>query len=166
MALPAGLNTVTLTGTFTSISGSPASGSVSIAPSSVLTDANGTTVMTEIPVVATLGTGGNFSIGPIPCTDSAGTLSPIGWAYTINVNVGGAQSTLYPVYLPHSLGSSVDISEITPEGTTLIPSGLFYLPNAASPPSAPAQGGGYLFALAGALYWQGPSGGPTQIAPA
>lgn len=165
MPLPGGLTTVTVTGTYLSVSGVAQSGSVSFVPTAVVTDAAGTTIFSEIPAVATLGTAGSFSLGPLPCTDNTG-LSPLGWAYQVTVAVGGAQQSLSPVYLPHALGSTVDMSQLTPGGTTLIPSGLFYLPNAASQPSAPAQGGGFLFALNGALYWQGPSGGPTLIAPA
>jgi hypothetical protein len=166
MALPGGLNTITVTGTYVNALGAAQPGTVSFTPSSTVTDATGATVLTETAVTATLNSSGNFSLGPLPCTDSVG-LVPLGWCYTVNVAVGGAQQAISPVYLPHALGSTVDMSQITPGPAAPAPSGLIYLPNAVSPPTGgPSGGGGFLYALNGALYWQGPSGSPTLIAAA
>ncbi len=164
MALPGGLTTVTITGTYTSASGAAASGSVSFAPTSAVTDAAGTTILTEIPVTAALGTAGSFSLGPIPCTDNAG-LVPIGWAYQVSVAVGGATQTITPVFIPHALGSTVDMSQIGPGPITSPVNGVYYLPNASPvPAAAPSAGGGFLYANNGHLYWFGVSGTAVQIA--
>ncbi len=164
MALPAGLTTATITGTYTSANGTAASGSVSFAPTSAVTDAAGTTILTEIPVTATLDAAGSFTLGPIPCTDNAG-VAPLGWSYQVTVAVGGATQTITPVYLPHALGPVVDMSQIGPGPITSPVNGVYYLPNASPVPvSAPSLGGGFLYAENGHLYWLGVSGSAVLIA--
>jgi hypothetical protein len=163
MALPGGLTTITLTGTFVSAAGTAQSGTVSITPSSEITDAAGTTILTQTAVVVTLNSSGSFS-QVLPCTDNAGT-APAGWSYSINIAVGGAQQVVSPVYLPHALGSTVDLSTISPGPVTTAPGGVYYMPNAAPVPSAaPSLGGGFLYANGGHLYWLGVSGTPVLIA--
>jgi hypothetical protein len=165
MSLPGALTKTTITGTYVDASGAAQPGTVSFTPTSAVTDAAGAVVLTETAVTAEL-SAGTFSLGPLVCTDNTG-LAPLGWAYTVNVAVGGAQQAISPVYLPHALGSTVDMSQITPGPAAPAPSGLIYLPNAVSPPSGgPSGGGGFLYALAGALYWQGPSGPPVLVAAA
>jgi hypothetical protein len=165
MSLPGALTKVTITGTYVDASGAAQSGTVSFTPTSTVTDAAGSVVLTQTAVVAELSSG-SFSLGPLVCTDNQ-NLAPAGWAYVANVAVGGAQQTISPVYLSHALGSTVDMSQITTGPAAPAPSGLIYLPNAVSPPSGgPSLGGGFLYALNGALYWQGPSGSPALIAPA
>jgi len=169
VSLPVGLTSVTLTGTYTDASGAAQAGSVSITPTSSVTDAAGKTILTETAVTAILNSSGSFTLGPIPTTDNAG-LTPQNWAYSISVSVPGAQQTFSPVYIPHALGSSVDVSALLPSPPTPVtgspaPSGVLYLPNAATVPvDAPTLGGGFFYADAGNLYWFGSSGTRTKIA--
>lgn len=166
MAVPGTLPSVTVTGFYDSAAGTAQAGAVLFTPSAAVSDAAGKVVITAVPNVATL-SGGSFSL-ILPCTDTAG-LVPAGWLYNCTVAVPGAQQT-FTTYLPHSLGGTagtVDITALAPVTGTPSPSGVSYLPNATSAPaSGPSGGGGYLYALNGALYWLGPSGSPVQIAPA
>jgi len=89
---------------------------------------------------------------------------PAGWLYSVAVDVPGAQAT-FTCYLPHALGSSVDITQLAPVSGSPAPSGVSYIPNAATVPvDAPALGGGFFYADAGNLYWFGSSGTRTKIA--
>lgn len=164
MAVPGTLPSLTVTGFYDSAAGTAQAGAVLFTPSAAVSDAAGKVVITAVPNVATL-SGGSFSL-ILPCTDTAG-LVPAGWLYNCTVAVPGAQQT-FTTYLPHSLGGTagtVDITALAPVTGTPSPSGVWYLPNAVSPPSAgPSGGGGYLFPLNGILYWLGPSGTPQRIA--
>lgn len=167
MALPGTLPTLTVTGNYESAAGVPQAGAVLFTPSAAVEDAAGRVVISAVPVVAPLNSGGSFSV-VLPCTDTAGLVPP-GWLYNLNIAVPGAQQT-FPCYLPHALGGTagtVDITQLAPVPGTPAPSGVYYLPNATSPPaSGPSGGGGFLYAFGGALYWLGPSGPATEIAPA
>ena len=168
MSLPGGLTTIIITGTYMDSSGTAQAGSVSFTPTSAVTDAAGKTVLTETAVTAVLNSLGSFTL-TLPCTDTAG-LTPSGWAFVTTVSVPGAQQTFSPVYLPHALGSTVDISALLPSPATPVtgspaPSGVSYIPNAVTVPvDAPALGGGFFYADAGNLYWFGSSGTRTKIA--
>lgn len=164
MSLPVGLTTATITGTYIDVTGTAQAGSVSFTPTSTVYDAAGKAVLTETAVTAVL-SAGVFTLGPIPCTDNAG-LTPNGWAYTVSINVAGAQTT-FTAYLPHALGTPVDITQLPENPVTLSPSGVSYLPNAATVPTTnPSGGGGFLYAENGALFWLGIGGNATQIGPA
>ena len=142
MALPGGLNTATITATYTDSAGVAQAGSVSFTPTSAVYDGSGKQVLTETAVTGVLNSSGVLSLGPIPCTDNTG-LVPNGWAYSVSVNVPGAQQVFSPVYLPHALGASVDITQLVPAADSPAPSGVSYVPNASPVPvSGPSGGGG------------------------
>lgn len=163
MALPEDLTTITVTGTYLNALGTALSGSVSFTPTAAVMDAAGEAVISELPVTATL-TAGSFSI-VLPCTDNTG-LVPLGWLYTAVIAVPGAQQS-FPCYLPSAFGPTVDITALAPVTGTVSPSGVTYLPSATVPPASnPTNGGGFLYCLDGALYWLGPAGSATLIAPA
>jgi hypothetical protein len=165
VSLPGGLNTITVTGSYTDITGAALAGSVVFTPTSAVTDAAGKAILGATSVVEPLNSLGAFSV-VLPCTDNTG-LTPVGWGYTVTVNVPGAQGTITPVYLPHALGTTVDISALTASVASPAPSGVSYIPNATAVPSAgPSVGGGFLYSSAGALYWIGPSNTAHLIAPA
>jgi len=163
MSLPAGLTTITVTGTYDDALGDAGAGSVMFTPTATVIDPAGKVILTQIPVVAAL-SGGTFTLGPLPCTDNPG-LTPLGWAYSVTVAVAGAQQT-FTTLLPHALGATVDISQLTPVTGSPAPAGSFYLPNATTvPTSAPSLGGGFLYAEEGNLLWLGTGGTPETIAP-
>ena len=167
MPVPGTLPSLTVTGAYDCAVGTAQAGAVLFTPSGAVFDAAGKVVISAVPNVAALNSGGSFSV-ILPCTDTAGLVPP-GWLYNVTVAVPGAQQT-FTAYLPHALGGTagtVDITALAPVTGTPSPSGVSYLPNAVSPPtSGPSGGGGFLYASNGALFWLGPSGTPHQIAPA
>jgi hypothetical protein len=111
MALPANVVTITVTGTYTDFQGNAASGTVAFTPtSSELMDPGASTMLDAVPIVATLDANGHFSV-VLPCTDNT-TLGPAGWNYTVTEQVHGTRS--YNINLPHTLGTTVDISSLAP----------------------------------------------------
>lgn len=163
MALPGGLTTISVTASFPDVSGVSQAGSVSFTPTSAVNDPAGRVILTATAVTETLSSG-SLTFPTLVCTGQSG-LTPLGWAYNVSVNVPGAQQT-FLCYLPSALGSTVDLSALAPVTGSPAPSGIDYLPNTQAPPSiAPTNGGGFLYAENGALYWFGSSGTRTLIAP-
>lgn len=162
MALPVGLTTISVTGTYEDASGTAQAGSVSFIPTSTVVDTSGKAVLVQTAVTAVLNSSGAFTL-TLPCTDNS-SLLPLNWAYSMTVNVAGASGTLTPIYLPHALGSTVDVSALTETFATPAPSGVSYYPNVTEVPTGPSAGGGFLYANNGALYWIGPNNTPHLIA--
>jgi hypothetical protein len=166
MALPGTLTTLTVTGTYDSAAGTAQGGVVTFTPSAIVLDAAGKVVITTTPIPVAL-SGGSFST-VLPCTDNAGLVPPT-WQYSADVAVPGAQQ-VFTFYLPQALGGTagtVDITALASVPGVAAPSGVYYLPNATSPPAyGPSGGGGFLYAFNGALFWLGPSGSPVLVAPA
>lgn len=125
MPIPGNLTTITVTGQFLDSNGNPLAGSVSFAPPVDIYDAAGTAIIGRVPYVATLSPStGAFSI-TLPCTDN-GAMSPTNWGYTVTVNLTALTSGAYQytnVSIPHTLGASVDLTQILPPGvpTTITP---------------------------------------------
>lgn len=167
MPVPGTLPSLTVTGAYDSAAGVAQAGVVMFTPSATVMDAAGKVVITAVPVPEPLNSGGSFSV-VLPCTDTPGLVPP-NWQYNCTVAVAGAQQS-FPFYLPRALGgtaATVDITQLAPVPGVASPSGIYYLPNATSPPtSGPSGGGGFLYAFNGALFWLGPSGTPHQVAPA
>jgi hypothetical protein len=109
MPLPGNLTTIQVTGTFLDSQGNPLSGSISFAPPPELVDIN-TAIMYSTPVTAVLDSNGHFSVTLI-ATDNS-TLAPAGWSYTVAENVRTART--YTIYVPHTLGTTVDLSTLIP----------------------------------------------------
>ena len=111
MPLPGDINTIILTGTYLDPAGSPRSGSVSFTPATApLADTTGKVILCGVPVTANLSNSGSFSI-TLPCTDG---LTPPGWAWTVTEQIQGTQPRAYAIQLPHTLGSTADISTLVP----------------------------------------------------
>ncbi len=109
----AGLTTITVTGTYESMTGAGQSGTVTFTPTSTLIDAAGKIIIPAVPIVAGVA-GGTFSV-TLPTTDNIG-LTPSSWGWIISVGVpgiAGVQSQ-FTALLPSSLGTTVDISALTP----------------------------------------------------
>lgn len=134
MPLPGDIVTIILTGTYLDMQGNARTGTVTLAPSTpILVDAESNTILGAIPVVEAL-VSGAFSV-TLPCTSG---LTPAGWVWQVTENVSGAPARSYAVALPSTLGSTVDISTLTPvtvpsETTTYI------LGSALGEPDGPAQ---------------------------
>jgi hypothetical protein len=125
MALPEGLTTITVTGTFLTAAGEPLGGTVLFAPTVPLTDRTGQVVLSVNPVVAEVSdTTGEFSV-VLPTTDNTALL-PAGWAYSVQVGVPGA-TTAFDAYLPSSWGESVDITDLGPVPVIPTQPGLYVI---------------------------------------
>jgi hypothetical protein len=162
MSLPGNINTITVTGTYLSGTGAAQGGTVTFTPTSALTDPAGSTVVANVPIVAAVSQStGSFTQAGLACTDNT-TLLPSGWCWTVNVAVPGA-AQVFTTFLPHTLGSTVDISTLMPLPQIVAPSGVWFNPNAATPPSGTPVGGGWLYTYNGTLYWRGSSGTLTQL---
>lgn len=111
MTLPGNINVITVTGTYEDFAGNPASGTIAFTPTAPeLLDAGATTMLNAMPMVATLDNTGHFSI-TLPCTDNT-TLAPGQWSYLVTETIHGIRT--YSILLPHTLGASVDISQVAP----------------------------------------------------
>lgn len=130
MPIPGNLTTIVVTGTLLDPSGAAVAGSVSFAAPAEISDAAGAALISPVPYVATL-VAGSFSV-TLPCTDNT-ALSPTGWAYTVTINLTAlGQSQAYSIPLPHTLGASVDLSQLLPAAVVPTPSGNAYALLAAS----------------------------------
>ncbi len=155
MALPGDIATIILTGTYLDMSGNARSGSVTFTPSTpILVDSGSPTILGGIPVIVAL-TAGAFSV-VLPCTSG---LSPSGWAWNVTESISGAPQRSYSIALPHSLGSTVDLSTLTPAGA--VPPGAAYLPV----PSGTATAGYYPGATGAGegTAWTAPGGGGGAV---
>jgi hypothetical protein len=111
MPLPGDLTTITVTGTFLSVRGAVATGAVTFTPSVVpLVDSVGH-VIVDGPTTATLNGSGQIS-AVLACTDNANLPA---FTYTVSIAVNGATTAAYPgKAIPHTLGSTVDLTALLP----------------------------------------------------
>jgi hypothetical protein len=126
MPLPGTIQYITVHGVFQDSGGNPSSGSITFAPPPVLVDP-GSSVIYSRAVSANLDSTGAFSV-VLVCTDNP-ELVPVGWAYTVTERIAGTAGRTYQVFLPHTLGSTVDFSTVTPIPSVtgvpaIIPSGV------------------------------------------
>lgn len=110
MPLPGDITTITVTGTYLTPAGAAMSGTVTFTPSTpILIDTTGTVLLGGVGVTVAL-TNGAFSV-VLPNT---GQLTPGNWSYTVTETISGLSPRSYSVNIPHSLGSTVDISSLSP----------------------------------------------------
>jgi hypothetical protein len=120
MPLPEGTAVITVTGTYSTITGSPVlsrrgrAPQVGFTPSAVITDSDGKIIYTQQAVVALLNADGQFSIS-LACTDNAGW-SPAGWVWNVSEVIPDLGRE-YSILLPSTLGETVDISDLSPVTT-------------------------------------------------
>lgn len=115
MPLPGDLTTITVTGTYLDGGGNPLTGHVTFTPTADLQDSTGHVVLRAAPLYAYLTTGVISIV--LPCTDNA-TLNPVSWAYTVVESLSDGTQSLpnrtYTVQLPHTLGTTVDLTTLIP----------------------------------------------------
>lgn len=111
MALPGNLTTITVTGSYMTVTGAPAGGTVLFTPSAPLCDIAGTTILTDAPIVAPL-TAGAFTV-TLPCTDNTAVV-PNPFYYTVTQAIACTYQTPFNITLPHTLGTTVDMSTLIP----------------------------------------------------
>lgn len=129
MGLPAGVDSVTLTGGDSGLagpSGVPASGTVTLTPSvdRVVSAEHGLMVLGSLN--ATIGASGQFTLGPVLATDADG-FEPSGWTYRVDENLTGLPPRSYSISLPAAV-PTVALPDVTPvtasSGTVVSPSVL------------------------------------------
>lgn len=103
------VTTRTIYGQYLQPNGEPATGTITITPSTQVRDMSDAIILSR-PIITTLDADGEFSID-IPCTDNI-NLSPINWYYTARTRTSGAQPTSFKFYLPKADGVPVDISTL------------------------------------------------------
>ncbi len=108
MPLPGNINTITVTGTWLNYTGTAQSGTVTFIMNPTVQDSAATTILVPIPVVVTLSAGSISQV--LPCTDNT-VLSPTGFTYTVTEQIGALVRS-YVIALPHTLGSTVDLSAL------------------------------------------------------
>jgi len=113
--LPGDINTITVTGTYVDATDVASTGTVTFTPSADLTDSTGAVIIRAIPIPVSLSGTGTISV-TLPCTDNV-TITPAGWYWIVTETVTGRSSIIpnrtYNVFLPHTLGSTIDISRVT-----------------------------------------------------
>lgn len=110
MALPSDLTTITVTGTYATITGSPLTGQVNFSLTTPVEDSTGKVIFNAFTQSAAL-VNGSFSI-VLPCTDNS-DLNPANFSYLVTEVVPGLGRAYY-IQLPHTLGSTVDLSALAP----------------------------------------------------
>ena len=171
MGLPNDLTTITVTGTFTTITGAPLSGQVNFSLTTPVEDSTGKVIFNAFTQSAPLNGAGFMSI-VLPCTDNA-DLNPSNFSYLVTEAVPGLGRAYY-VQLPHTLGSTVDLSQLAPVATPPAPS-VFATGNTwtgpqtfAGNPPVKIPGGavsGYVLTSDGSGdgTWQAATGGVTSV---
>lgn len=151
MALPGGLTTITVTGQFLAADGTPARGTVSFTPSAAVAYPARNVIFPPVPLIIPLSGTGTVSV-TLPCTDNPG-LGPAGggaWSYTVAETITGAGSRSYPLVLPHTLGSPVDLSSVLPSGVpAVVAAGPATATASAGNPTAATGAGAAVTAAAG-----------------
>jgi len=109
--LPSDLTAITVTGTYTSASGVPLAGTVNFMLTVPVTDSTGRVILAPGTTQAPLNPSGSFSV-TLACTDNA-DLSPNGFTYLVTEVIPGL-GRAYSISLPHTLGTSVDLSQLVP----------------------------------------------------
>lgn len=108
MSLPSGLDKVTLTGKYETVSGSPLSGTVRFEGPTWLVDTGNNIVFTADQSVTLDGTGA-FSI-QLVATDATGVV-PNPFTYQVVEHIGSMRTHRYTISLPKA-NATVDISDL------------------------------------------------------
>jgi hypothetical protein len=156
MPLPAGIQTVTLVGTYPHPDGTPMRGTVSVTPrpGKIVAASSGVTV--QGPVVRDLDATGSFTM-TVVATDSDG-INPTGFTYDVTLHFIDAPGDAFPISLPKA-APTVSLNAITPAASS---SGTYVVVTGPAGPAGPAGATGPT-GPAGATGPQGPAGatGPT-----
>lgn len=113
MPFPGNIVTITVTGSFLTPTGAPASGTVTFNPGPVtLIDSAGHAILAS-PVTVTLNGSGQIAV-VLPCTDDP-VLSGVPFTYAVTVALGGQPPSTYPgKSIPRAFGATVDLSLLLP----------------------------------------------------
>ncbi|MFB7312998.1 SGNH/GDSL hydrolase family protein [Streptomyces sp. NPDC056192] len=115
MPMPAGIDTVTLTGRYVHPDGAPFAGKVTFSTPALLTLSGADTIAAGTATV-NLDASGQFSV-ILVATDNA-DMQPTGWAYQVTEQLTGIAARVYSILLP-SANSPVDLADIAPADPAL-----------------------------------------------
>lgn len=111
MVLPVDYNTVTITGRYVYLDGTPAVGTVRFTGKVVATSGATNTVILPSTVVANLDVDGAFTV-QLPATDDPDVL-PNNWTYSVEERFNNGGGRKYDIDVPVS-ATSIDLSEVAP----------------------------------------------------
>lgn len=114
MALPAGIDTVTVTGTYMTTSGTTCVGTVTFVPDACEIKFGDIPVIVTGSTVAIVGTDGTFT-ATLVASDAAGA-DPTGFAYTIVENLSCLPCERARTLLLPAAGSPYNIADMPEEG--------------------------------------------------
>lgn len=109
MPLPIDYNTVTITGKYVYLNGTPVTGSIKFAGKVVATSVATNTIIVPTEILTELDENGSFSV-PVPATDDP-DINPNGWTYTITEQFTGGRT--YDIDVPVA-ATVIDISTVAP----------------------------------------------------
>jgi hypothetical protein len=113
VGFPGDITTITVTGTFLTPSGSPATGTVTFDPGAVTLIDSAGEVIVGSPVTETLNGSGQIT-AVLACTDDP-TLDGEPFTYSVEIALDGMPVSAYPgKSVPRALGASVDLSTLLP----------------------------------------------------
>lgn len=111
MALPAGIPSVRVHGTYAAPNGAPLSGTITFGVPALLTFSTANVFLAG-PVAVKLDENGSFSVD-LPATDNP-DMNPTGWTYSVKENLTGVVGTRsYALNLPEALGE-IDLADVAP----------------------------------------------------
>ena len=109
MALTPNLSTVTVTGEYVDVSGSPIAGQVKFTPQEIVIDAAENQIIIPRTVTVDLDANGQFSV-VLPATDDT-DLAPVNWVYRVEEAFAGGRS--YYIVIP-SDPNTLDLADVVP----------------------------------------------------
>lgn len=114
MPLPSDMDTVTVTGTYVGVDGSPAQGSVTFTAVTRLRSAATHTSILPSRVVGTLDGSGHLSV-QIPATDDP-DITPPGWVWQVEENLGSSSGPIYQraYTMLAPTGQDIDLTNVQP----------------------------------------------------
>jgi aryl-phospho-beta-D-glucosidase BglC (GH1 family) len=113
MALPVEYNTVTVTGRYVYLDGTPVRGSLKFTGKVIAVAADSQVIIIPSPVVAHLDEGGSFTVN-LPATDDP-DVSPGGWTYKVEEQFVAGGGRTFEMDAPLSAGN-FNISSVAPTG--------------------------------------------------
>lgn len=108
MALPANVSTVTVTGTYVDLLGSPVRGNINFTPRTNLLDADSATTLIASTITVTLDANGQFTT-VLPVSDDP-DLTPIGFSYLVQETFTGGRT--FDILIPAGGTSTIDIADL------------------------------------------------------
>lgn len=110
------LNLVTVDGQAETLDGKPARGSITFASTAIVTDQTTGQAVFPVPLKVSLDVNdGSFSID-LPATDDPDLL-PVGWVYSVTVDIAGSKRETFNLAVPYDTVGSVNLFLAAPNSS-------------------------------------------------